>query len=398
MLSPHLPNPITLEIRHRGPLPEADVKPAAPQRIERTSLDTLSVPAVPLCGPQMQRIALIVVVVFAFLAAAWVASTLWVGLLLGLLTAFTIEPWNRYLLRHFPGRRSLAAAASVMGALLLCVGVLVAMSVLLTRELLDSLSSLRDLSRSFSLAAILPASAERGLHAIGLSPALLSDRLAHMTDRAMEIASAVVSVALGSTFSVVTGLLLACATAYYTLRDQRPIERRLQRILPLNPQTTRELVEDFRKVGRGTLVGSVVAGLIQGALAAIGFAVAGVPHALLLGAVTAVASFVPVFGTMLVWIPAGLYLLVSGHSAAGIFELAWGALVTCTLVDYVIRPIVIGRESSSHPLLFLIGVIGGVEVMGGAGVIAGPLVMAFFASVLRIYRRDIVDGGDAAKV
>lgn len=114
------------------------------------------------------------------------------------------------------------------------------------------------------------------------------------------------------------------------------------------------------------------------------------PRAALLGVITAVASFIPVLGTMLVWIPVGVVLLASGRVAAGIFELSWGVLVTTTLVDYVIRPVVVGRGSRSHPLVFLVGMIGGLEALGGVGVFAGPIVMAFFVSVLRIYRREVV--------
>lgn len=372
-------------------LPQAVAPPAPPARERGGSFDTLDRPAVALVSPRLQRLALIVVVVLSFLAAAWVASSLWAGLLLGILTAFTIEPWNRYLLQRWPNRRSLAAATSVSVAGLLFAGVVTGLSVIVTRQLLSAAYAAQELARSFSPGALLGPSVQRSLHKIGVTPAMISDRLAHVADSATEFISGVVSGALGSTFSVLGGTLLAFVTAYYTLRDQHPIERRLERILPLNPQITRELVEDFRKVGRGTLVGSVIAGLIQGAFAAIGFAIGGVPRALLFGVLTAIASFVPVFGTMLVWIPVGIGLLLSGHLVAGVFEIVWGVLITTTLVDYVIRPVVVGRESKSHPLLFLIGVIGGVEVMGGVGVIAGPIVMAFFASVLRIYRRDVVD-------
>jgi predicted PurR-regulated permease PerM len=378
-------NPCALRARAAEP-------PQAPPKL-RDSFDTLNSPARPLVSLRLQRISLVVVVVLTALAAAWVASALWAGLLLGVLTAFTIEPWNRYLLQRWPGRRSLAAAITVTFTGLLCAGVLAGLMAIITRELLDAAYAARDVARSVSPSEWLGPSVQRSLEAVGITPGMLSDRLAHLADRATEIISGVVSVALGSTFSVLGGVLLAFVTAYYALKDQHPIERRLQRILPLNPQITSELVEDFRKVGRGTLLGSVVAGLIQGAFAAVGFAIAGVPRALVLGVLTAVASFVPVFGTILVWIPVSVGLFVTGHPVAGAFELAWGMLITTTLVDYVIRPVVVGRGSRSHPLLFLIGVIGGVEVLGGVGVIAGPIVMAFFSSVLRIYRRDVVDQG-----
>ncbi len=106
--------------------------------------------------------------------------------------------------------------------------------------------------------------------------------------------------------------------------------------------------------------------------------------------ITAVASFIPVLGTMLVWIPIGVSLLIGGHIAAGIFELAWGVLIT-TSPRRLRHPAHDRRaRTRSHPLVFLVGVIGGLEVFGGVGVFAGPIVMAFFIAVIRIYRREVV--------
>lgn len=351
----------------------------------------------PLASPRLQRISLIVVVGIAFLAAAWIVSSLWAGLLLGVVTAFSIEPWNRYLLKRWPERRSLAAATSVTLVGLFCAGVITAVAMILSHELFDAIGGVRSLA-GIAGGGFLSPSAQKSLAAVGVTPQVLSTQLSHFADRSTEIVSGLLSAVVGSTFSLLGGALLAFVTAYYTLRDQHPIERRLQRLLPLNPWTTHELVEDFRKVGRGTLVGTVLAGLTQGVLAAVGFAIGGVPRALLLGVLIAVASFIPVFGTLLVWIPVSIWLLATGHPGAAIFEICWSALITTTLVDYVIRPLLVGRGSRSHPLLFLIGIIGGAAAFGGVGIIAGPIVMAFFSSALRLYRRDIVEATQRAAV
>jgi predicted PurR-regulated permease PerM len=351
--------------------------------------DALAAPAL-IAPARTQHVALIVVVLIAFVAAAWVASSLWAGLLLGLLTAFTIEPWHRRLLARFPRRPGLVAGFAIVAVAVVCAGLLAALSFVVTRELMDAVAVAQERVRGFSFADALSPGITRRLGAMGITPALISARLANLVDQATAAASRVVSSAVGSTVSILGGALIALITAYYTLKDGVPLERRLAEVLPLHPATTRELLDDFRKVGRGTLIGSVFAALIQGAFAAVGYLLGGAPRAALLGVITAVASFIPVLGTMLVWIPVGIVLLVEGRIAAGIFELVWGVLVTTTLVDYVIRPVVVGRGSRSHPLLFLIGVIGGLEVFGGVGVFAGPIVMAFFVSVLRIYRREVV--------
>ena len=384
MLSVARATPRPVRGLHTASSVEPPITPAEPPS------DDGSAPKVPLSTPRMQRISLIVVVLLSFAAAAWIASSLWAGLLLGLLTAFTIEPWHRRLLARFPRHPSLVAAFAVTLVALVCAGILTALSAVVTRELLDAVAAAQERVRGFSFADVLSPGLTRRLSAMGITPALISDRLANLVDQATAAASRMVSAAVGSTLSILGGSLIALITAYYTLKDSVPIERRLEETLPLRPETTRELLDDFRKVGRGTLIGSVFAALIQGAFAAVGYLAGGVPRAALLGVVTAVASFIPLLGTMLVWIPVGVVLLIEGRVVAGIFELVWGVLVTTTLVDYVIRPVVVGRGSRSHPLVFLVGVIGGLEVFGGVGVFAGPIVMAFFVSVLRIYRREMV--------
>jgi predicted PurR-regulated permease PerM len=362
----------------------------------RQPLDSepLSAPAPPAAGARTQRAAVAVVAIAAFAAAAWVASALWAGLLVGLLTAFAVEPAFRRLVRRYPTRRGLAAVL-VVGVVALGVVALAAIVVvILADELVDGVRALRNTIAALTSGRPRDATLSRWLDAVGLTPAVLSERATRLTERAAELASGAVSVVLGSAFSWLAGALIALVTAYYTLRDRRPIERRLEQLLPLHPETTRELLQEFRRVGRGTLVGSALAALVQGVLAAIGFAIGGVGRALLLGILTAAASLVPALGTMLVWIPVGVVLVADGRVAAGVFELVWGVLVTSSMVDYVLRPVLVGRESRSHPLLFLVGLIGGVEVLGGIGILAGPLVMAFFASALRIYQREVVEVPD----
>ena len=344
----------------------------------------------PLVDVRLQRISLIVVTVLSFAAAAWIASALWAGLLLGVLIAFAIEPAYRRLLAYMPRRRALAAGLSTAVVALVGAGIMALVFALLTSELAGAVRSLRE-GLSDPTPHLAGPSARRTLAAIGVTPEMVSERIAHFSDRAADLASVALSGLLGSTISWLAGSLIAFVTAFYTLKERRPIERRLEQILPLHPQTTRELAREFRMVGRGTLIGCALAGLVQGVIATVGYALGGAPRPVLLGVATALASFIPVVGTLLVWIPTGVGMMLAGHVAAGVFELAWGMLVTSSFVDYVLRPYLVGRESRSHPLLFLIGLIGGVEIFGGVGILAGPLAMAFFASVMRIYRREIVD-------
>ena len=178
---------------------------------------------------------------------------------------------------------------------------------------------------------------------------------------------------------------------YYVLLEWRTLIVRLERVLPLNPRHTRALVLEFRQVGRGVLVGTVATAIVQGALAGVAYAVLGVPQAFTWGIVTGFGSFLPVVGTSIVWVPIGVYMIVTGHAFAGVCVLVWGTLVVMMATDYVIRPRLVGRRVG-HPLLVLFALIGGIEAFGLAGLIVAPMLMSLFLAVLRIYERETRQG------
>jgi predicted PurR-regulated permease PerM len=225
----------------------------------------------------------------------------------------------------------------------------------------------------------------------GISPEALVQRLraaaGDIASGSAAFAGAVASVTVGS----LLGLFFALLTMHVILRHWARIITTVAEVSPLRRDDTRALLEEFRTVGRITLSGTVVTGVTQGALAAIGFWVTGVPQPLFLGIATAIASLVPAVGTLIVWVPAGLYLLAIGSLAAGVVELAWGALVVVGFSDYVIRPRLVGDEGMPAILTFL-ALFGGLEVLGLPGLIAGPVLMALAVAVLRLYAREARGG------
>ncbi len=153
---------------------------------------------------------------------------------------------------------------------------------------------------------------------------------------------------------------------------------------------------ELREFGRSALVGTVATALIQGTIAGVGYGIAGVRTPVTWGLMTAFSSLVPAVGTFLVWVPLAGYDLWKGDVGHGVFLLVWGFLLVSLLTDYVIRPRLVGAKGKGHPLLMLVSLIGGIEVMGLAGLIVAPIVMSFFLAVLKIYEHDTKDTGLAA--
>ncbi|MDP9066153.1 MAG: AI-2E family transporter [Pseudomonadota bacterium] len=327
-----------------------------------------------------------------WLAAAAVVAILWLArpfasaLLLGGLMAFTLEPVYALLARR-TGKPFLASLATVLTSVVLLVGALSGfVTLFVTRAAAFSIVVREQLHAGGQLNAWLVA-ISGWLGHLGISTTSLTARLeAGAGQIASKFAATASALATGA-FSVLLGLFFAALAMHLVLLYWRRMVDEMVQLSPLRPEHTKSLLHEFRRVGRTTVFGTIVTGLSQGLLATLGFLISGVPQPIFFGIATALASLIPAVGTLLVWIPAGLYLLASGHSTRGIIELAWGALIVVGFSDYVIRPRLVGDDAVPTMLVF-IALFGGIEAFGLPGLIIGPVLMAMSIAALRLYAHD----------
>ena len=136
--------------------------------------------------------------------------------------------------------------------------------------------------------------------------------------------------------------------------------------------------------------------LAQGLLGALGYYLAGLEPVMLLMLITTTLALVPFVGAAAVWVPAALYLLfVQGHLGSGIFLIVYGTLVI-SMVDNIIKPLVLHGHSNLHPLWALLSVLGGVAALGPIGILVGPMVVAFLQTLLKILQRELSNFDRAA--
>jgi predicted PurR-regulated permease PerM len=329
--------------------------------------------------------------VAAVVAICWIAQPVAIGILLGALTAFALQPLYDWLRRHTK-RSALAALGCVLvsalgfGASLGLLSYLfVARGAVMARGLIAWLSGGK-------VQEIVEQVARR-LGPLHLAPEEILAKLNSAAGEIAQRAAAAAGVVASTTFSALLVLFFLMMTVFFTLEQWPTLARHAENMLPLRPRYTRDLLEEFRRVGRTTLLGTVATGLAQGALAALGYFVTGVPEPAFFGAATALASLIPAVGTVLVWAPAGLWLIAEGHPGMGALLLTWGTLVVVGVSDYVIRPALIGRHSTTPALLTFAALFGGVEAFGLIGLVLGPLVMALSIAVLRMFAHDAAQRG-----
>ena len=323
---------------------------------------------------------LLALLTLALLVVVWpfVQPLMWAGL-----AAIMFQPLYGWFLVRRPGRTNQAALAALTVITIafvlpaLFVGSLiieqVAALVLAFRDgTIDPVRWLADLE------AALPASvrariAESGYDDITLVQAraqeFLTDSLGTIAGRAMAIGSS----ALGFVLAFAIGLY----TLFFLLRDGRSIGRAIVRSLPVERRIAQALGERFLLIVRATIKGSVVVGLVQGALGAITFALVGLPLALLFGLLMALASLIPAIGPALIWLPAALWLLAIGEVGDALIVIGSGALLIGS-VDNVLRPILVGRDTGIPDWMVLITTLGGLAIIGLGGIVVGPVVAGLF--------------------
>jgi len=161
----------------------------------------------------------------------------------------------------------------------------------------------------------------------------------------------------------------------------------LQKILfflPLDDLSEQRLLYRFTSVTRATLKGTLIIGIIQGAVCGIAFAIAGIEGPVFWGSLMAVMSIIPAFGTAIIWFPALLVLALAGNFT-GVIVLAVLCGAIAGNLDNIIRPRLVGKDTEMHDLFVLFGTLGGLSMFGLLGIIIGPLVAALFITTWEIY-------------
>jgi predicted PurR-regulated permease PerM len=179
-------------------------------------------------------------------------------------------------------------------------------------------------------------------------------------------------------------LFLLLYASYFFIKDGPRILSGILYYAPLRHEDEARLLDRFVSVTRATLKGTVLIGIIQGAAAGLGFAVAGIQSSIFWGTLMAILSIIPGIGIGLVWVPWVIYLLVTGHTTTGILLAAWCGLFAGT-VDNFLRPRLVGKDAKMPELLILLGTLGGILLFGIVGFILGPIVAALFVTIWEIY-------------
>lgn len=179
-------------------------------------------------------------------------------------------------------------------------------------------------------------------------------------------------------------------TLFYFLIDGKKALKYFMQLSPLRNEHEKILIERFISISRATLKGTIVIGIIQGVIGGLTFWVAGVPSPAIWGLIMVLFSVIPLVGPAIVWLPVGIIMLLLGDVWQGVFILAIGTGII-SVIDNILRPKLVGRDTQLHPLLIFFATIGGISFFGLSGFIIGPIIIALFTALSEIYSIEFRD-------
>jgi predicted PurR-regulated permease PerM len=337
-------------------------------------------------------IGLVLVVTFAFLAllAGFFQPIFWAATI-----GIIFLPIQHFLERRFRGYPSVAAILTVvllfftvLVPLLLIASAVVSEAAALYQRIqsgeVDPGAALRWFQ---DLTPWLTEHAER----FGIDPSQWPERVSQLAVKGSQFVGSLAISAGQNVANFMVKFFLMLYLLFFVLRDGNAMLEQLIRVLPFGDARERALFAKFAEVSRATIKGTVMIGIVQGVMGGILFASLGIKGAIFWGVVMVFLSVLPLIGASLVWIPAAIFLLVSGAYMKAAIMVFVGTVVI-GLTDNLLRPMLVGRDTKMPDYIILLSTLGGLSVFGISGFVIGPIIAALFLSVWAMFAEENGNG------
>ena len=324
------------------------------------------------------------------LAFGWILLPFYGAVFWGMVIAILFAPLFRKMLKWTRGRRTLAAVGSLLVILLIVILPLALLTASLVQQGSWVFQRIQSGEINFGqyfeqIVSVLPAWVGDLLDRFGLGNLIAIQKKVSAVVAQGSQALTTQAIGIGqNTFDFVVGFFITLYLAFFLIRDGAALARRIGEAVPLNARYKRDLFSKFTTVIRATVKGNILVAIAQGALGGLAFWFLGVQGALLWAVLMAFLSLLPAVGAGLVWLPVAAYFLVTGAVWQGLSLVAYGVLVI-GLVDNVLRPVLVGKDTKMPDYVVLISTLGGMAIFGLNGFVIGPVIAAMFMAVWQIF-------------
>jgi len=319
-----------------------------------------------------------------------IVTPLWQPLLWAVLLGALLAPLNLRLTRRLGGRAQLASSITTLLTVLLFILPVLAAGATVATQAAQLLRRIErrvpelskgteiDLSRVPWLDSSLAWLDANTSVSLAQLQGWFTEGLQRLLQVLMKSGGSAVMSALGTAVSFVVMLFVL----FFVLRDGPGLARQVVRMLPIEQRRRALLWQHLSDVTRAVFLGIGVTALAQGVLLGIGFWIAGLPSPLVFGVLGVILALIPMVGPALLWVPAAALLAIQGHHGHAIFLALWGAVVV-SLVDNLLRPLLISGRAEVPTLAVFVGVMGGLAAFGFIGLFVGPIVLGLLVALFR---------------
>ena len=341
----------------------------------------------------MRRIehqAFLLLVIAVTLAFGWVLLPFYGSILWAVVIAVIFAPMHRRLLAPMRGRRGLAAAVAVLLIIAMVILPLTLVAISLAREASGLVAKIQSGEYDFGsylrqVFDALPAWVTGLLERFNLADfsGLRENLASGLMKGGQVLAPQALSLGL-NTFDFIIGLGIMLYLLFFLLRDGGTLAERIKEAIPLRAEQKAALFTTFATIVRATVKGGILVAIVQGTLGGMAFWFLGIHAPLLWAVLMAFLSLLPAIGSAFVWVPVAIYFLATGALWSGVGLILYGVLVV-GLVDNLLRPFLVGKDTKLPDYVVLISTLGGIEAFGLNGFVIGPLIAAMFMATWQIF-------------
>ena len=191
---------------------------------------------------------------------------------------------------------------------------------------------------------------------------------------------------------LIAQIFLTFVITYFILKDWKEILKKVVHFFPLRQKTIHKLIIEFGNITHTVIYAQLFVALVQGVVGAIGFYILGVPFPFILGLVMAFCALIPAVGTALIWVPASLFLIISGYFSQNYWVLGKGiglffyGVLIISMIDNILLAKIVQAKANVNPIVVIVGVIGGVGLFGIVGIFIGPILLPLLITYFKTFK------------
>ena len=341
-------------------------------------------------SPALQRGTFLVLLTIVTIAFGWILLPFFGAVMWSIALAILFTPIYRRLIRKMNGRRNLAALTTLLLATIVVVIPLVVVAVYVVDEVVIVQQMIRSGDISFTkyfqqMVNALPHWALDLLNRFGLGnvEGFIGRASTSAVKSSQLIATHAVSIGQ-NTFEFLISFGIMLYLLFFLLRDGGELSTTIRASLPLARPHTHYLLNKFTTVIRATIKGNIAVAAAQGIIGGIALSILGVQGALLWGVLMGFLSLLPAIGAALIWAPVAIYFLAVGEIGKSLTLIFIGVFVI-GLVDNILRPLLVGKDTQMPDYVVLMSTIGGIALFGINGFVIGPVIAALFMAAWDLF-------------